>query len=341
MNTSSKPTLDATKLYDNAVISIKLGIEDFELSTNSEEQQARALSSVRNLFAGLLLLFKYKIASSVDNPEDAYTIIFNPPVIVPETDGNGGVRWVPDGKFKQTTIDVQGIKQRFKGFGIDVDWNAIKQLQDCRNHLEHLHPKHTYGEVAGFVASLFPILSSFITDELQKVPSDVLGSAWDKMLAHKDFYNMKLAECKESWQSAGVPTGMLVYLEDCSCKMCSSKLIKATPEDLEQNLTVKDNEDKFHYRCLDCTYRDLIAPELYHAFYLANSYDPRNGEEPTHETCFQCNHDTFSLIDQTCAWCEATLDYNECSSCGESLSQDEQDLGGICGYHYHMAIKND
>ncbi|ELV3408106.1 hypothetical protein SGI66_003832 [Enterobacter hormaechei] len=330
MSNSSAPTLDAQKLYDNAIISIRLGIEDFELSTLPGGNQARALSSVRNLFAGMLLLFKYKIAASVDDPADAYTIIFNPPTIVPESDGNGGVRWVPDGKFKKTTIDVQGIKQRFEGFSIEVDWDAISELQDCRNHLEHLHPNHTYGEVAGFVAALFPVLSDFITNELQQVPSDVLSEAWEKMLAHKDFYDQKLAECEDSWQSADVPTGMYTYLDECNCQMCGSQLIRADEGDLDLGITVKHHEDKFRYRCLSCGYADRIAPELYHAFRVINDYDPRDGSEPNYETCNQCNHDTFLIFEQECAWCDATLEHKECDICGTYLKQDEQDNGGLC-----------
>ncbi|WP_447628386.1 hypothetical protein [Enterobacter hormaechei] len=339
MSTPSAPTLDAEKLYDNAIISIRLGIEDFELSTISAEKQARALSSVRNLFAGMLLLFKYKIAASVKDPADAYTIIFNPPNIVPESDGNGGVRWVPDGKFKKTTIDVQGIRQRFESFGIDVDWDAITKLQDCRNHLEHLHPKHTYGEVAGFVAALFPVLSDFISNELQQVPSDVLYEAWDKMLAHKDFYNEKLAECEDTWESADIPDGMQIYLEDCSCMMCGSQLIKAAEEDLESGITVKHQEDKFRYRCVSCGYADLIAPELYHAFHLANDYDPSDGSDPTFEKCYECNHDTFLIFEQECAWCGATLEYNTCEICGQPLTQDEQDNGGLCSNDQYLRDK--
>lgn len=331
------PLLDAAKLYDNALISIQLGIEDFELSKS--QNQARALSSVRNLFAGMLLLFKYKIAASVSNPSDAYKLIFNPPPIQPESDGNGGVIWIPDGKFKKTTIDVQGIEQRFKGFGIDVDWNTIKKLQDCRNHLEHLHPKHTYGEVAGFVADLFPVLSDFIENQLALVPADVLGSAWDKMLAHKDFYNDKLAECEDTWKSANIPDGMQIYLADCNCMMCGSKLLRAAQEDLDADLTVEDDEDKFRYRCLSCTYADFIAPELYHAFHNANYRDPRDGSEPTYERCHQCSHDTFLIFEQNCAWCDAELEYEECEVCGIGLTQDEQVHGGKCHSDQHIHDK--
>ncbi|WP_447885707.1 hypothetical protein [Serratia fonticola] len=339
MSIPAAPTLDAEKLYSNAVISIQLGIEDFEQSTL--ENPARALSSVRNLFAGLLLLFKYKIAVSVNDPADAYTLIFNAPPVLPKADGSGGVVWVPNGNFKKTTIDVQGIEQRFDGFGIVVDWVAIKKLQDCRNHLEHLHPKHTLSEVSGFIADLFPVLTDFITNELKQVPSDVLSSAWEKMLDHQDFYNKKLAECEESWKSAAVPEGMQPYLTECICDMCSSKLLSANQDDIDANLTVENDVSKFRYRCLSCSYSDLIVPLLYEAFRLENYFDPRDGDEPTHEICYQCEHDTFLIFEQRCAWCEATQNYEQCTICGEHLGQDDQDNDGLCGYHYHMSSKND
>lgn len=45
-------------MLDNAVNSIRLGLEDLKAA---EHDEARALSSIRNLTAGLLLLFKVKL----------------------------------------------------------------------------------------------------------------------------------------------------------------------------------------------------------------------------------------------------------------------------------------
>lgn len=135
------PELDAEKLKENALTSIRLGIEDFQRSKLAQDQggdPARALSAVRNLFAGILLLFKYKIAVSVNDPDEASVLIFNPPEVLPQADGSGGIEWKPVGKFKRTTIDIVTIKKRFEGFDIEVDWPTIDKLQDCRNHLGKL-----------------------------------------------------------------------------------------------------------------------------------------------------------------------------------------------------------
>ena len=43
-------------MLDNAIQSIQIGMEDFH-----EEDERRVLSAIRNLYAGILLLFKYKL----------------------------------------------------------------------------------------------------------------------------------------------------------------------------------------------------------------------------------------------------------------------------------------
>ena len=47
------------KLLQNAINSIEIGIEDYKLS---QQDERRIISCVRNVFAGILLLFKYKFS---------------------------------------------------------------------------------------------------------------------------------------------------------------------------------------------------------------------------------------------------------------------------------------
>lgn len=144
---------------------------------------ARALSAARNLVAGVLLLFKYRLASFVDDSADAAKLLFIPPEILPHSDGDGGLTWVPVGRFRSNTIDVEPIKKRFDAFGITVDWDRFGKLKVCRNDLEHLHPANTFGEVAELVAGLFPVLRDFINANMAQFPAELLGEAWQIMLA--------------------------------------------------------------------------------------------------------------------------------------------------------------
>lgn len=336
------PALDSQKLKENAITSIRLGIEDFQSSQLSEKDNgdpARALSAVRNLFAGILLLFKYKIAISVDDPDDAQVLIFNPPEVLPQADGNGGVEWKPSGKFKRTTIDVATIKKRFEGFDIEVDWPTIEKLQECRNHLEHLHPANTLGEVAGFVADLFPLLRDFVQSQINEPPADLLGAAWPIMLDHHNFFVDTAADCHAAWDETDLSEMMRPWLEKCQCEGCGSSLLRPFSEDIEQFSSLTDHGNVFRYACHACGHSDLIGSLMIAELNKAHYSDPRAGGEPEIETCYQCNHKTFLILEQQCQWCGEELDYQECDLCEERLNQHDQDNGGLCSYHAHSYEK--
>lgn len=342
----SMPELDAERLRENALTSIRLGVEDFNIcrkDIGNGGDPSRALSAIRNLFSGVLLLFKYKIAISVDDPEDASSLIFNPPEILPVTDGGGGVEWVPSGKFKKTTIDLATIKKRFEGFGIEVEWVVIEKLQECRNHLEHLHPANTHGEVADFVAELFPILRDFIQSQLREQPSVLLGLVWQSMLEHHQFFVDTRASCGKLWDEAGVPAGMLSLTEEIKCESCSSLLIIPNAEQLEKGESVEFDEEKFRYDCLVCGNSGLAAQLLINTLYETHYFDPRDGDEALIETCNECVHETFVNFEQKCLWCGGELEYKECSLCEAPLNQDDQINDGLCGdcnYQYEKAMRD-
>lgn len=50
--------MSENKLLENAKYSIQLGIEDYRLA---KQNPIRNISSIRNIFTGLLLLYKYKL----------------------------------------------------------------------------------------------------------------------------------------------------------------------------------------------------------------------------------------------------------------------------------------
>lgn len=336
------PELDAEKLRENALTSIRLGVEDFERCLRQPDEggdPTRALSAIRNLFAGVLLLFKYKIATCVDDPADAAALIFIPPEVLPQSDGSRGVEWLPAGKFKPTTIDVATIQKRFEAFDIEVDWDVINKLQKCRNHLEHLHPANTLGEVADFVAELFPVLRDFIQTQLQEPPAEILAEAWQIMLLHHKFFVDTSRQCKEAWNDVGVPKGMEPWLDECQCEECASSLLMPSQDSLDLGELVEHNDDCFRYTCLACGHGALIGPLMVEALNKAHEYDPRDGEEPSVENCYQCDRATFVSFEQTCLWCSAELDYTECWVCEEGLGQDDQENGGLCSYHAHTFEK--
>ena len=78
------------EILDNAIAAIELGVEDYKLS---EKDPRRIQSAVRNIFAGILLLFKSKLAElSRDNDESLLKQKVLP------IQKNGKIEWVGEGK---------------------------------------------------------------------------------------------------------------------------------------------------------------------------------------------------------------------------------------------------
>ena len=89
------------KLLENSVSSIQIGVEDY-FSNDTK----RILSCVRNLSAGILLLFKSKLLDMC--PLDSKEVLIKKKVIPILKDGQ--LRFIGKG---ETTIDVREIQERF------------------------------------------------------------------------------------------------------------------------------------------------------------------------------------------------------------------------------------
>ncbi len=337
MNTPT-PKFDKTKLLDNAVTSIRLGVEDFEQADAKGGDTARSLSSVRNLFAGVLLLFKFKIADCAINADEAESLIFTPPKIHPFPDGKGGVVWKPHGKFKRTTIDVITIKERLDAFQISVDWKVVEHLQSLRNDIEHLHANDAHGDLLVFVANLFPVLSDFINDHLGTTPNDLLGGAWFTMLNHVNMYKKLKADCEKQWAKAGLPGRMDAYIDQVRCEVCGYPLVKPNPEQIEEGLTVEGDESVFEYQCVSCDHRAKVKMALIYAMNIEFSADYKSPDIDI-EDCIECGNSTFVASERECHWCGYELGDVRCLVCEEPLSQDEAAYGRLCSYHAHVADK--
>lgn len=337
---------DIEKLKDNAVTSIRLGVEDFLHSQAPKDGEARkqdvsrALSASRNLFAGLLLLMKYKIASSVDDEEAAYNLIRKPKNkhAIPHPDDKLGIRWEPEGGFQSTTIDVFGIEERFNILEIKIDWETIKRIQKTRNGLEHLHPMAPLADIASMLADLFPLLRDFSRDELEADPSELLGEAWPIMLHHHTFHAAIRLECEQGWSQTRVPPRMQRWLDRCHCPACFSELLQPHPEDLEECLKVDAHD--FRYKCHVCGQVGLIEPELIREMQYELDGSDRFSDQPSDfEECDCCHRHTFLTRDGSCQWCEHELEDKHCRRCDTPLSQEDLRNGGYCGYCSNLRSK--
>jgi hypothetical protein len=328
------PMLVPDKLRQNAIISILHGVEDFERSQKSPSDGGdpfRAISAARNLFAGVLLLFKYRLVKAVSDQEKMSDLIYKPPRdIVPHPDGEGGVEWRPVGKFSTATIDVGDIEKRFNAFDIKVDWGVMRRVQEERNHLEHMHPTKSVGAIGGIVAELFPVLGKFIVEELEEVPATLLDGAWTIMLKHHDFFLRNQQQRTEQWNAAPISEKARPFVQDFVCDECGSPL----------TLPVSNSHEA--YTCIACGHCGELFPQLETLLEGAfGGYDPRDGDEPPAVECPECERGMFSVGEGMCYWCDYRQKYLECGVCSDGLGLDEQHMKGLCSRHYCQLHKDD
>ncbi len=85
-------------ILKNAINSIAIGLEDYQ-----SRDERRIISSTRNIYAGILLLFKYKLCKlSPVNTNDA----LSKQRIIPEIDKTGAIIWTGKG---EKTVDARNI----------------------------------------------------------------------------------------------------------------------------------------------------------------------------------------------------------------------------------------
>ena len=97
------------RLLDNAIESIRVGVEDYEAP-----EEVRSRSAVWNLYAGLLLLAKWVLVKSVPNASEDDVIASD---YEPVPDGKGSVKYVP---ARNQTIGLREIDRRFEKFELGL-----------------------------------------------------------------------------------------------------------------------------------------------------------------------------------------------------------------------------
>jgi hypothetical protein len=313
-------------LIDNAVRSIQIAIDDYEDAT-------RVLSSIRNLHAGVLLLFKEKLRRL--SPANSNEALIKQR-IVPSRDSSGGIALVGKGK---NTVGIQGIKERFDHLGVRADWKSFDRLTAVRNNVEHYYttdPVHVLQEA---MAKAFAVANGFIRSELQDDPAKLLGSpSWKQLLAIKEVFDKEKSECSALMGQVNWPgSGLRAAVDQFECDKCSSSLLvpvdtSAIPPDVI-------------LECRGCGHRidfSERAAELLGEAYWGESFEAaKGGDEPPLYQCPGCGEEAYIAEDDCCATCGYEREHKECLICHSYLSPDEQELGGLCSYHAHVMGRDD
>jgi len=316
-------------ILENAVQSIQIGVEDYQ-----SDDPRRTLSAIRNITAGILLLFKEKLRELSPISSDEVLIKQK---IKPIIDNLGDVKFVGSGK---KTVDVFQIKERFKDLSIEIDDKRLQKIIDIRNDIEHYCTKQPSNRLKELLAESFIIIRDFVAIHLGYEPSQLLGTeAWNVLLEVEEIYSKELDQCldeqsKVEWFADTLSSAS----NELSCPECSSDLIKPIIEN-------SNDCRSLNFLCCSCCesfdYETIVSHILAEHFGFDNYLATKEGCDYSLVECFECGNETFVVDEGMCMICEAEIQYSECSVCGAALSVEEQDLGGLCSYHHHTLNRDD
>lgn len=279
-------------MLNNAVESIRLGVEDFQAA---DRDQARALSAIRNLTAGLLLLFKVKLQQlSPPGSEEALIKDRVEPVINDE----GRQIWVGRGT---KTVDVQSIIDRLTSLGINgVDWKQLRKLVEIRNYVEHYYTPQPVSQLLAVVAASFYLIQQFVPHHLNMIPAQLLGKeVWSFLTAQEAFYKRDLDACQQANESLVWPVPILKKISHkLKCSHCRSPLIRPHPPSAKP--------PKVNFLCTTCSvftsYEDAVDRALFSYYQFELYVGMTKGDSPLLD-CPRCLRATFLSAYSVCAVC--------------------------------------
>lgn len=309
-------------IFQNAINSIQIGVEDYE-----SEDERRNIAAVRNIYAGVLLLYKEKLYRL--SPKYDKELLIRKEIL-PVYDEEDNL--VFEGKGKNT-VDTFLIEKRFKSLKVKVDWKRFEEVRKLRNEMEHYFTTKSPDAIREIVSKSFLLIRDFLSNELNENPSEILElDCWNTLLETTEVYDAEVKECEQSlekvdWKYETVHRA----LKELRCPECYSELIYTTTADDEYpeiNLGCKSCHHEFNFigRVELCVTESLAGDAF---------LSEKDGGGPIYGACNWCNTETFVHEEMCCVVCGTTLDYTHCRVCGEGLSLEEQDLEGFCSHCYH------
>jgi DNA-directed RNA polymerase subunit M/transcription elongation factor TFIIS len=313
-------------LFDNAIQSIQLGVEDFQ-----SNDPRRPISAVRNFYAGVLLLAKEVLvrAAPEADPNDVLATRYKP---VP--DGEGGVEFEPAAR---QTIDFSGIAERFKDFGLKIAKAPLHELGRIRNDIEHFYTKLPREAVRDAIAKAFPVVVDLFR-LLEEAPAAFLGDAWPVMLEVRSVYEGELAECKKTFATVDWGSDLLAETQRL-CPKCGSELVaQQNPENTDR----QSAEAKCRTCDTEIPAERLIEHALEKRFELDSFVAAKDGGDDPVSTCPECGVAAYVMGEEHgCLWCGEVL--GECARCSAPLTPNTVDIDNpsLCDYCGHMMSKDD
>lgn len=312
-------------ILQNAIDSIAIGLEDFYSG-----DQRRLISSTRNVFAGILLLFKHKLV--LMSPTDSDEVLIKQK-ISPFIGSDHILKWIGKG---HKTVDVSQIQDRFRALEIPVDWKSFDEINIFRNEIEHYYSSLSENAIETLIARSFLIIRDFVVNVLKEEPRILLGQeTWDAMVKIANVYTKEQDECIAKLELLDWKTDILANsVKQFKCTQCGSNLITL---DGEPEIFIEDNI----FSCRSCgeeyTFENILKESLDQCY---GYYDYRGGEEPSLVDCPFCGEYSYVYNEGKCASCGESAEQS-CIRCGSNITSEEISDGSLCSYCQYLVDKDD
>ena len=319
------------RILKNATDSILMGLEDFK---KSEKDDKRILSCTRNIVAGILLLFKYKL--SILSPKNSNEVLIKSKVVPKKN--NGVITYCGEGSG---TVNLKEIKNIFKSLEINYPnenaWKRFNEINSYRNNIEHYYSDYSLETAREIMAKSFAIIDVFIRKELHDRPENLFAEeSWKYFLTIKNMYEGVKEQCHNSLTNIDFFSDeVLRIIEECKCSNCGSSLIAA----MEYKKRYKAQNTKFICKACDHEYNYEEVIELY----LDSIHElVREGEEVDVDYCQNCHKHSFLHDLDLCLLCGESIGaYCKGYDCNEPVDPRESNYCDRCDYLNNLMLKND
>lgn len=306
-------------LFDNAVQAIEIGIADFQ-----DGSDARLKSSVRNVHAGILLLFKHKLKDM--SPTGSDEVLLKQRIEPVLTGGTVTFR----GKGRKT-VDLQTMKERFESLNVRVDWDAFESLGRIRNEIEHYFTEAGVTVIMEALSKSFAVASRFAATQLDiDLREHLSKEAWDQLVEIKEFYDSERQRCRES-QADFQSTSEYAqgHLHQFTCSTCYSDLIFFSKSGAVCRV------------CGRTWNREQAEVAVVAKAGGSDYYDSvKDGADETVVNCPACGELAFVIAESRCVCCGESSE-TLCQRCGIPIPASEINGSGYCGWCNNAMSKKD
>lgn len=308
-------------ILENAIDSIIIGVEDYNM-----EDERRLISSTRNIYAGILLLFKHKLVELSPYGSDEVLIKQK---ILPKLNEDNELFWIGKGK---KTVDTFSIEERFKSLGISVDWKRLEKINKYRNNIEHYYSDESKESIQALLSDSFLVIRDFIRKYLHEDPKELLGEeTYNILLDISEVYEAEKKACIATYDTVeGFGKIFLEALPNVTCEKCGSGLIEF---------------DEFNdFICKVCNHihdEDELLEKSLELKYTLSFDEQKDGIEERVARCPNCVKLTYLMGEEECQSCGYTASH-ECD-CGEILStwniENDENLCDYCKHKWEKIEK--